>query len=328
MGKRLVKEWLEGLEWGEPQVAGEALIVFPLILPSTDGERDYLTLEEAFERELVEIPESGEVPRIVVKVKGEKPVLVVEGDVIVGGWQDRTVNISLMLGPKREHAIPVSCVEEGRWFHHAPLPSLAEGKSKGVNFAPFGALAFSNVRKAKVKSVAHALLEFGEALSDQCLLWEEVDKKLRRGRVRSLTGRMVEFFEHHFPSMEEMLKSLKPVRKQVGAVIGIGDKVVAVEVFDHPRTWRRLFRKVLRSYVGDAIEVLWEGKPKGLASEEEARKFLAEVGEALGKAKVVPAPVGEGVHHLLEEGKIGGFALVHKGSVRHLFAFPALSFER
>lgn len=72
---------------------------------------------------MVFIPGVDQVPEVVIVVKGEKPVLITEGEVLVGGWQNRTVNISLLLEAGKKHRIPVSCVEQERWRPSYPRPS-------------------------------------------------------------------------------------------------------------------------------------------------------------------------------------------------------------
>jgi len=81
---KCVGQILKSLEVGEPRTISHGFIVFPL-LSEGEGVRGYITLDEALKEGLVTIPESYDVPEIVIEVKGEKPVLVVEGDIVVGG---------------------------------------------------------------------------------------------------------------------------------------------------------------------------------------------------------------------------------------------------
>jgi len=62
------------------------MILFPLLAPS-DGEPDYLTLEEALEQRLAnvtEVDQGGSVPELKVINRGRKSVLIVEGEELVG----------------------------------------------------------------------------------------------------------------------------------------------------------------------------------------------------------------------------------------------------
>jgi len=319
---RKPSEWLKSLKVGEPQTSEQVFTVFPLTVAETNG-RDYLTLEEAHRQGLVSIPESGNVPEIVVVIKGEKPVLVVEGAMIVGGWQNRTVNISLLLEAGKEHRIPVSCIERGRWSsRQTRRPFVPEEEPERSDFEVAAYAAHSRLRRVKTATAAMHLLTFSRATSDQQRVWAEVSEELLAARVASPTEDATDLYEHHRTSIEDLLKPIVPVENQVGAVISIGQTIVGLEVFDHPETWRILSEKILYGYAAEALEFLWGRKVAGLVSYEEAKAFCDMAAAVLDRATVKSAPVGMGEHHLLE-GTVKGFALVHDGKVRHMFAFPA-----
>ena len=56
-----------------------------------------------------------EVPTLVATNDGDTPVLLVEGETVVGGQQDRTLNVSVLVPAGASVEIPVSCVQAGRW---------------------------------------------------------------------------------------------------------------------------------------------------------------------------------------------------------------------
>ena len=321
MGK--TSEWLKSLKIEEPQVSGEIFIVFPLTVAETNG-RDYLTLEEAFRQGLVFISESSSVPEVLIGIKGEKPVLVVEGEVIVGGWQNRTVNISLLLEAGREHRIPVSCIEQRRWsprrVHRPSIPTADEGVER-VAFSVAEYAAHSRLRRKKTESATMQFLMTNRPISDQREVWREVSAELRAAKVASATEDATALYEHRRTSIDDLLKPIVTVRNQVGAIVGIGQSIVGLEVFDHPETWQILGSKVLYGYAAEALEFLWMRRFFNLVSYDEAKAFRDIVAAVLERATVKPAPVGMGEHHLLN-GTASGFALVHGGKIRHLFAFP------
>ncbi len=321
-------QWLQSLRIEEPQTTVEVFTVFPLTVAETNG-RDYLTLDEAFRQGLVVIPESGRVPEIVLIVKGEKPVLVVEGEVIVGGWQNRTVNISLLLEAGKEHRIPVSCIEAGRWSSRRiryPFGDLREREEEREpareEFEVAAYLAHSLLRRRKTETVTEQFLVKNRPVSEQRDVWEEVRRELRAARLESPTEDATTFYEYHRASIEDLLNPIKTIPNQVGAVVAIGQTIVGLEAFDHPETWNILYKKVLYGYAAEALEFLWRKETSGLVAYREAEAFCEKVALAMEKAAVKPAPVGMGEHLLLEGGLVGGFALVHDGRVRHMFAFP------
>ncbi len=328
-------QWLQSLRIEEPQTTVNVFTVFPLTVAETNG-RDYLTLDEAFRQGLVVIPESGRVPEIVVIVKGEKLVLIVEGEVIVGGWQNRTVNISLLLEAGKEHRIPVSCIEAGRWSSRRTRYPSVETREREPEREPMGLeresvrdefevaayLAHSRLRRRKTETATRHFLSMGSPIAEQRDVWDEVSMELMAARVASPTEDATTFYEHHRASIEDLISPLKTLPNQVGAIVAIGQTIVGLEAFDHPETWNILFGKVLYGYAAEALEFLWRKEASELVAYHEAEAFRERIALAMERAAVKPAPVGMGEHLLLEGEIVGGFALVHDGKVRHLFAFP------
>lgn len=332
---RKQSEWLKSLKVESPQVAEDAFVVFPLTTQNTNG-RGYLTLDEAVKQGLVSIPESGRVPEVIIVVKGEKPVLVVEGTIVVGGLQNRTVNISLLLEAGKQHSIPVSCVEQGRWHFRRPRhyyePPISgrqrrEEEVEPAAFRLFESTAHANLRRRKTTSAIRYYMLMSIPKAEQQEVWAEVERKHRVARVHSPTGDETVLYERHFSSIEDLLRPMKPLENQVGALIAIGQEVAGLEVFDHPETWQVMHRRILSGYAADALEALEFGKPKALITLAGAKEFIQTVASSLDKAHIKPSPVGIGEHLLLDEREnfVGGFALVHDGVTIHLFAFPASS---
>ena len=103
------------VEVGErTQIGG--LTVFPLIGGQFRAPA-YLTGPEAFEAGLLEVNELDppEVPKLAVTNLSDLPVLLVEGEMLVGGDQNRTMNVTVLCPPQTRTVVPVSCVEAGRW---------------------------------------------------------------------------------------------------------------------------------------------------------------------------------------------------------------------
>ncbi len=134
----------------EPTVVG-GVALFPL-LSSVVGERPYLSGPTALADGLAVIHEldGGAVPSLVIETHASLPVLLVEGELLVGGRQNRVVNVTVLCPPGLATTVPVSCVEAGRWGaeqpmthsrHHSPgsfrgQRSGASATSKVSNGAP------------------------------------------------------------------------------------------------------------------------------------------------------------------------------------------------
>jgi hypothetical protein len=129
---------------------------------------EYLTLGEALDAgdvEITEISEDGRVPELRLKNRAVRPVLIVDGEELVGAKQNRVLNLSVLAGAQRHTIIPVSCVEAGRWRHATR------------QFSSSSRAHFASSRAAKVAEVSASLTSEGTRRSDQGAVWEAIAAK-------------------------------------------------------------------------------------------------------------------------------------------------------
>jgi len=62
-----------------------------------------------------ELPDGSDVQRLSVTNLGSRPALLLEGELLEGGWQARALACDLLLAPKDSAVADVACVEHGRW---------------------------------------------------------------------------------------------------------------------------------------------------------------------------------------------------------------------
>src|SRR5207302_5409502 len=89
-----------------------------------DSSLKYLTFDEGLQLGLVEVTEvsdAGRVPTLKVANKGEVLLFLMSGEQLEGGKQNRVLNVSIMVDARSEVAIPVSCVEAGRWHYQSMM---------------------------------------------------------------------------------------------------------------------------------------------------------------------------------------------------------------
>ena len=137
----IIAATLEALELGEPTVHRN-LAVFPL-LGGRGGRPPYDTLKEALDAGTVtvaEVSEGGSVPRLALENRGERPVLVIDGEELVGAKQNRVLNLTILAPAGKSIVIPVSCVEQGRWSY------------RSRHFEDHGRILFSKARAAKSRA--------------------------------------------------------------------------------------------------------------------------------------------------------------------------------
>ena len=114
--QKTIENALSRIQIGAESTFGN-MTIFPL-LNGDSGSADYLTLDEALGRGLVQITEvsaQGSVPELKLKNESNEPVLLLDGEELIGAKQNRVLNLTILAPPKRTIIIPVSCVEAGRW---------------------------------------------------------------------------------------------------------------------------------------------------------------------------------------------------------------------
>ncbi len=248
---------------------------------------------------------SASVPTVDVTNAGDEPVLLVEGETISGGLQQRTFNVSVIVPPRTSIQVPVSCVEAGRW-------SGTRDFRKGESFAP------SRVRRNKQRGVHHHVVETGSKASDQAAVWSGVEAHLFTSMVDSPTRNVADADrlldqDDGLRSALQDLQQLGPLTGQCGVVVQHGKHPVAVELFGSPDLLQAQWMPMVRSILLDA-----PGEVEGRPSLDRALRFLQRVEQA--ERYVVPG-VGLGEEHHLRSGRVQGQILTWDSSLLHASAF-------
>ena len=306
---QIVQDTVSRLELGAP-VVHRRMAMFPLLDRKPDAaSRAYLTLDEALgsaSAQVSEVSADGSVPELLFKNLGDKPVLLVEGEELVGAKQNRTLNVSILAPRKHDTRIPVSCVERGRWGYDADVVAQRSDRAH-----------FARGRRTKREAVNRRMsADPASRHADQGAVWEEIDAKMAAMSTRSTTGAMGDIYEQHRGSLEEHVAAFGAQRGQVGAVFLVGATFAGLDLFAHEATFAALLPKLLRSYALDALEL--DARAPFEPPAESARQLLA--GVAAAGAQAYPA-VGLGEDVRIESPTVAGGALVTDGTVLHLAAF-------
>jgi hypothetical protein len=305
---------VSNLEIGHPAMAGN-LALFPLLLKAstaTAWTAPYLLYEHAQAMGMVSIEEhdaGGIVSELVVHNMAGQPVLLVEGEVLLGMKQTRVLNISVLVPADSRLVVPVSCVEAGRW---QSVSAQATGKA-AVNLAP-------SVRAAKTVTVARSVRRTRSFASDQHVVWQGVDRVLDAHDVPAPSRSYAAMAGEGAPQLMELARSVRPAPGQVGVLACVGREVACVDVFEAPAVLVSLWGGLVASYQADALVA----ETVDLALGPRTRTDVARWFHSIAAASSSDAPeVGLGRHLNLVAPGLEAAALVHDGRVLHLSAFPA-----
>jgi hypothetical protein len=208
-------------------------------------EADYILLEDGIAEGKVRVTElqaGGSVPELRLENDGGLPVLLVDGEELVGAKQNRVLNLTILAAAKQVTVIPVSCVEAGRW------------RMESADLKVAGRVMYSLGRGERVMQVTESMRANGTRKSDQGAVWRNIAAKAARLRSPSPTGAMSAIYERHAGSMEEFTRAFEWQENQCGVAFAIGGRVLGLEIFDRPEVMRRFFQKLVRSYALDALD--------------------------------------------------------------------------
>ena len=235
------RELLGTLTIGEPS-HHHNLTFFPLLWPETH-EPSYTLLStaiEAGEAVVEEVNESGSVPNLAVTNKCKRPLLIPEGEILMGAKQNRVINVTVLVAAGVKFVLPVSCVEAGRWRYKS-----RHFESKFC--AP------PSLRNKKLKAVHRNRSESGIAASDQGEVWDEVQACLSGVAAQSETASLTDAFDAAEETLKEHCKRLVLPEGAAGVLVGRNDRIIGMDLFDSPTTLKTLWDRLSDAYFFDAL---------------------------------------------------------------------------
>jgi hypothetical protein len=289
-----------------------SLTVFPVVAGRSYATSEFLTLDEGLRSGEVVVTEYGnvhglmrrrtttpavqvqnaEVNRLVLINNAKRPLLLLAGEIVTGGKQDRVIGKDRIVPAESDPVdLSVFCVEPGRW--------VASSEHFGTSGATYGSAtggAASGTLMAQPSVRAKAMGD-----KDQAEVWAEVRKQQQAvavevatvGGVTSSTptleiqstssyARVMEnkdvkekVDEIAAPiqqNYESLIKQLRD-RKAVGVVVAVNGRIIWADVFASTDLLERYWPKLVRSYASEAVVSRAKG---GEVSSAQAEAFLAD----------------------------------------------------
>lgn len=252
-----------------------------------------------------EVSEGGSVPFLFVENKGENPLLILDGEELIGGKQNRIVNTTIIVLAQASVRIPVSCVEQNRWDY------------RSQNFSSNKSIFRAASRSAVKESVTENLRRTGAPVSNQGRVWSEVSRTLDEVGTRSATSDFREAREFVSDQIEEFVRAIQPQPDQIGAVF-VGERgVFGAELLATSELFSRCSEKIVRSFAFEALNVPPMEKIPLRSSKSWWESILDvpfSVHESIG--------VGNDIRTKTES--LIGSGLIYGGTLIHLSCFPSV----
>jgi len=224
------------------------------------------------------------VNQLVLINRSKRPLLLLAGELVSGGKQDRIIGKDRIV-PVGSEPLPldVFCVEHGRWssgsrFSAAKTmvhPSVREqaAVAKDQNDV-WAAVRAGSVAGRAMADRNGAVLAAPMITADSISQSVEVNaptqaysKIYEDGRVGASVDELVSQLERRF---EKEVAGLKGERV-VGVIVAYGDEIAWSDIFASPELFNHYWMKLLRSY---SVEALARPKMREVAAESDAREFL------------------------------------------------------
>lgn len=301
---------LESLKVGEAVAAVDGVAWFPLLAAAIENPF-YLTLAEAVAKGgfvVTEMSAGGVVNTLQARNDLDVPVLILDGEQLIGAKQNRIVNLSILVPARATISLPVSCVERGRWAWKSESFGVSE------HHMPV------SMRAAKSFRVSENLREQGRPDAEQGAVWQEASNLLFSLDCPSSTDAVEEAFVSRREEIGRVEKELVPSALQVGALFAVAGVVRGLDVFDAQSSFHRHAPKIVRSYALEAARRRG-GSQAEPPAESAATRFLETLAEARLRSYDV---VGEGRQWRIEHPELGGEVLVAGDTVVHASIFRDL----
>jgi hypothetical protein len=275
-----------------PIVRGN-LAVFPITGASIHDTSPFLTLDEGIRSGQVTVTEAGEdrgmirpgqpvpprhgngaeVNRLVLYNNSSRPLLLLAGEIVTGGKQDRVVGSDRIVpadsGPVD---LGVFCVEPGRW-----VASSAKFGSMGVQMAQPSvrtpAMAeqnqgrvWENVRASNARMADNLSAPEAQAAVHGTTSYAKVFASPPVAKAMAQYGGV--------ETDQSILRELR-ARKAIGVVVAINGRVMWADVFASTDLLAKYWSKLMHSYVAEAIT---SGKDAAAPDRSEAEKFINTLG--------------------------------------------------
>lgn len=316
------------------------LTVFPVAASKSYDTHEFLTLDEGLRSGDVIVTEAGqarglirrhsgrsqhvveeggaEVNRLVLVNNSTRPLLLLAGEIVTGGKQDRVIGKDRIVLPESDPVdLSVFCVEPGRWVG---VSETFEGKmTAGLLASPVvrsKAMAakdqqqvWDSVRssqRAMSETVAVAGAPSASAEVNQTTSYARVmDNKEVQKQVDAVAAPV----ERNYESVIRQLRD----KNAVGVVVAVNGEIVWADIFASTQLLQKYWPKLIRSYATEAVVTRAKG---GQVALRDAEKFLDNL-----EARHETADTEPGVYRQ-SEGTGNGYKVFELTSLLPKTSFP------
>lgn len=296
-----MKHLWQRIEIGSPALVRN-LIILPVKWKGKPPRKNggLVPFHRAIKEGYLRVLETGTVGEIRIGNDSRHLVLGIDGQEVIGGWQNRILKSSILVGEKMQASVPTICVEQGRWDRSSS--TFTEGR-----------IAYPTLRT--VMACTGDL-----AGNTQREVWNTVKESLQVMHTFSSTSSMHELYSSVDDQVDSMASEFVTSADQTGSMVIVGGRYLCLDLFGSHDLFLEFWPLLGQSYALDAL--LHLNKPGDWSSLEGTVKIFArEIDKISGEISQATC-LGEDLFFHSEQ--LHGKALLERDSLFHLSAFLQL----
>jgi hypothetical protein len=265
------------------------LTVFPVVAARSYPTGEFLTLDEGLRSGEVVVTEAGnvqgmirrhpmppvrndgaQVNRLVLVNNSKRPLLLLAGEIVTGGKQDRVIGKDRIVPPESDPVdLSVFCVEPGRW--------VATSEHFGASGAMYGKVVGGPVPAPMTMMAQPSVRAKAMGDKNQGEVWDEVKKQreavslevaaaapsasrdlagtssyarvMENEEVKKQVDAVATPIEQNYHSLIRQLHD----RNAVGIVVAVNGRIIWADVFASTDLLEKYWPKLVRSYASEAV---------------------------------------------------------------------------
>jgi hypothetical protein len=280
------------------------LTVFPVVASKSYDTSEFITLDEGLRAGDVVVTEAGqagglirrrhggpdvihpvrdaEVNRLVLVNNSKRPLLLLAGEIVTGGKQDRVIGKDRIVPPESDPVdLSVFCVEPGRWVAANGKADFSAGRAGGVAggivaspsvrgsamAAKNQQQVWDNVGKSKQAMAETLIVNGAPTAAPEVSSTSSYARVMENKDVQKQVDAVAAPVERNYESVIHQLRD----RNAVGVVVAVNGEIVWADIFASTQLLQKYWPKLVRSYATEAVITRAKG---GEVSTKEAQKFL------------------------------------------------------
>ncbi len=286
-------------------ITSGSLTIFPVVSSAQAGTGMFLTLDEGLRNGEVVVSEYGSIQPLIrghrnVRPRGgaevntlmlvnnsKRPLLLLAGEIVTGGKQDRVIAKDRIVPPESDPVdLGVFCVEPGRWTGHTE------------KFGSIGGIAQPNVRaQAMAKKDQQQVWDSVRSSNENAMVTVEAMAAAPAASPEARASAQRELSTMRSTTSYAQVTNNKAVQKEVddiakplesryrsvikelhdqnavGVVVAVNGEILWADVFASSDLLEKYWPKLIRSY---AMEAMSQNTKRGKVTQAEAQEFINE----------------------------------------------------